>query len=265
MKIKSTTIWQLFFPLWDYMDKGDNTPTKKKKRCFSTPRFSTPSQPSVVPSGCDFVTGVTGVVCVGSSGCDFVTGVTGVVCVGSALDSAPTSGSETHEKHPVNLDLYNWCFIKIYKNLCMKGLLKHHKIMENLISEYLIKKKHRWKQDNSNNQSINQSINQSLKQSATQAINQPTSQAINQASNQSINQINMVSWIFDFMNHSILPNTCHVTTSLYSGRILSCQVMLHVSSETRHVHTWEWRKINLKNTLPETNSSHLKMDGWKTC
>ena len=241
--------------------QGDNTPTKKK-RCFSTPRFSTPSQPSVVPSGCDFVTGVTGVVCVGSSGCDFVTGVTGVVCVGSALDSAPTSGSETHEKHPVNLDLYNWCFIKIYKNLCMKGLLKHHKIMENLISEYLIKKN---TDGNKITQTIKQSINQSNNQPPKQSINQPAKQSIKQAINQSINQINMVSWIFDFMNHSILPNTCHVTTSLYSGRILSCQVMLHVSSETRHVHTWEWRKMNLKNTLPETNSSHLKMDGWKTC
>ena len=102
MKINSTTIWQLFFSLIRLYGQGDNTPTKKK-RCFSTPRFSTPSQPSAVPSGCDFVTGVTGVVCVGSSGCDFVTGVT---CVGSALDSAPTSGSETYEKHPVNLDLY---------------------------------------------------------------------------------------------------------------------------------------------------------------
>ena len=189
--------------------QGDNTPTKKK-RCFSTPRFSTPSQPSVVPSGCDFVTGVTGVVCVGSSGCDFVTGVTGVVCVGSALDSAPTSGSETHEKHPVNLDLYNWCFIKIYKNLCMKELLKHHKIMEKLMSEYLINKNTDGnKITQTINQTINQSINQSIKQlTISHPSNQSTNQPSNPSSNQSINQSNqhgfMNIWFhesFDLAQH----------------------------------------------------------------
>ena len=194
--------------------QGDNTPTKKK-RCFSTPRFSTPSQPSVVPSGCDFVTGVTGVVCVGSSGCDFVTGVTGVVCVGSALDSAPTSGSETHEKHPVNLDLYNWCFIKIYKNLCMKELLKHHKIMEKLMSEYLINKN---TDGNKITQTINQTINQSINQTINnqppkQSINQPAKQSIKQSINQSIKSTwfreYLISWIIrSCPTPAMLPLRC---------------------------------------------------------